>query len=70
MQIRWESTRRYYVARLDQDLFSQWTIERCWGGLFNRIAGSSSQPVADYAAGLDELTRINAERKARRYQPC
>lgn len=35
-EIRWESKRRYYTARLSQDLLGDWVIERAWGGLFNR----------------------------------
>lgn len=34
-EIRWETTSRYYVVRLYQDLFGDWIVESVWGGLHN-----------------------------------
>lgn len=66
-KIRWESKRRYYTARLSQDLFGDWIVERAWGGLFNKN-GSIAQVVADsYAGAVSTIVRKNRERRARRY---
>lgn len=64
---RYESARRYYVARLSVDLLGDYVIEIAAGGLFNRLGRAWSQPVATLEAGIDVLMDIGRVRKTRRY---
>ena len=66
-EIRWESKRRYYTARLSQDLLGDWVIERAWGGLFNQMGNTAQDVASSYREAVTAMVRINKERRARRY---
>ena len=65
---RWESTKRYYVARMEVDLFGTWVICRAWGGLGNRLGNTDTQPVASFSEGLARLEQLGKERAKRKYK--
>lgn len=65
--VRFESSRRYYVARLAQDLLGDWTLSIVWGGLFNRLGGGTQEIVDSYGAGLMRLDQIERKRSSRHY---
>ena len=64
-EIRWESKRRYYTARLSQDLLGDWVIERAWGGLFNQNGNTTQEVAGSYREAVTAMVRLNKERRAR-----
>ena len=66
--VRFESSRRYYVARLSQDLLGDWVLSIVWGGLFNRLGGGTQEIVESYGAGLMLLAQIERKRSTRHYR--
>lgn len=66
-EIRWETTSRYYVVRLYQDLFGDWIVESVWGGLHNKLGNRQQQVLASYQDALALLLQINRQRHARHY---
>lgn len=66
-QIRWETERRYYAAKLYQDLLGDWVVERAWGGLHNNIGNGAQEIVPAYSDAVAAMARIHKERRARRY---
>jgi hypothetical protein len=65
---RWESTTRYYSARLYTDLLGDVVIESAWGGRFNKLGGSATLQVDSAEEGAAVLDQLDRERLARRYQ--
>ncbi len=66
-EIRWESNRRYYAARVTQDLLGSWIVERAWGGLFNKKGNHAQVVVPSFHDAVQTMLEINRERQARRY---
>lgn len=66
---RWESDRRYYCALLHQDLLGDYVMDTWWGGKFNKLGGCATQFVGSFEAGVAALTKLDKERRARRYLP-
>lgn len=66
-EMRWESARRYYAARVTQDLLGDWVIERAWGGLFNDKGNATQEVAGSFNEAVQVLVRINRERRLRRY---
>jgi hypothetical protein len=64
---RWESSTRYYCARLYTDLFGDVILESAWGGRFNRLGGCATLPVDTMEEGRAVLDQLGKERLARRY---
>lgn len=64
---RFESPSRYYVARLDPDLFDGWVLTIAWGGKFNERGQVRRIAVPDQAAGFARLESLRARRRARGY---
>ena len=64
---RWESTTRYYCARLYTDLLGDVVLESSWGGRFNRLGGTATLPVDTLEEGRAVLDQLSKERMARRY---
>ena len=64
---RWESTKRYYCARLYTDLLGHVVIESSWGGRFNRLGGRATLPVETMEEGAYILDQLNKERLKRQY---
>jgi hypothetical protein len=61
MLARWETSTRYYVARLDRDLFGSWLLTLYWGGRFNRLGRvrkiglQSAEAAEEFVNALDRL---------------
>ena len=59
MLARWETPTRYYVARLDRDLFGAWLLTLYWGGRFSRLGRvrtiglQSAEAVEQFVNALD-----------------
>jgi hypothetical protein len=67
-QMRWESDRRYYAARVYPDMLGDWVVERAWGGLFNKKGNSQQEVVPSYKAAIAKMLAIHMERRARKYR--
>ena len=65
---RFESARRYYVARLSVDLLGDHVIDIAAGGLFNRLGRCWTLPVATLEEGIAALVKIAHVRGLRRYR--
>ena len=59
------SARRYYRARLFQNLFGHWEIEQAWGSLISRHGRLCYVPVASLAEGRQQMAAV-AKRRAQR----
>lgn len=68
--LRWTTASRYYRAAVQQDLFGQWEVVRCWGGLGSRLGGFSVQPTNSREAALIALDREASRRERRGYRQC
>ena len=60
-------TRRYYRAFLQQDLFGDWTMVRCWGGLDSRLGQYRIEMVANPDEGRAALEALEERRRKRGY---
>jgi hypothetical protein len=69
-QQRWIHTTkaRYYQVELIRDLFGDWTLVQCWGGLGSRRGGMRMVWVPSYDAGWKQVERIGKRRITRGYQ--
>lgn len=66
-EIRWETKRRYYAARVYRDLLGDWIVESSWGGLQNKLGNSQQQVVPSYPAAVGAMVQIHKQRRARHY---
>lgn len=66
---RWinPENQRYYSVRLEQDLFGDWTLVACWGGLNSKLGGLKISRVDSEEQGLEEITKIAKRRRQRGY---
>lgn len=53
---------------LQRDLFGDWTLIRCWGGLDNHLGQYRIQPVASEEDGITEIQAIERRRASRGYR--
>jgi len=67
---RWvnEEKRRYYQVHLVEDMFGDWSLIACWGGLDSRRGGMRSTVVASHEAGFERIREIGKRRKQRGYR--
>lgn len=67
--MRWENraTHRYYEAVLQRDLFGDWEVWRCWGGIGSARGGCQTRAANDHGAGVLALASIAARRERRGY---
>ncbi len=65
---RWETDSRYYVARIFQDMFGTWLVDRIWGGRHNHISNSMSVVTASYEEAVTLLNAIHKRRVQRGYR--
>jgi len=57
------SPTRYYTVAIQLDLFGQPVIVRSWGGRFNRLGGTQTEPFS-----RERLREIGKERRAHGYR--
>ena len=69
MRLRWinPEKQRYYSVQLVADLFGDWTLVTCWGGLHSRLGGLRVNGVGSYEAGLEQIAQIAKRRPQRGY---
>lgn len=67
--IRWENpaTRRYYVATVQQNLFGEWELYCCWGGIGTRRGNGRVVPAASREEAQNLLTILSIRRLRRHY---
>ncbi len=65
--LRWESTQRYYTARLHTDLLGDLVLDRAWGGRHNNVGHTDTIAVMTVEAAEAELADIAARRTAHKY---
>lgn len=64
---RWETATRYYVGRVQENLFGQWELMRVWGGRGNRLGGMLVVPASSQAHALQLLSAEDKRRGQRGY---
>ena len=62
-----ESKDRYYITILQQDLFHQWSIIKCYGGKDNKLGNLIIQSCDSYDEAINEIEEIKKTRKAHKY---
>ena len=70
---RWEkpvgASIRFYEARLQPDLWGDWTVILVWGQRGSALGRVVFTPVADYVAGLYLVEQVSLRRQRRGYAP-
>ena len=59
---------RYYHVELVEDLFGDWTLVQCWGGLGSRRGRLRIVWVSSHEDGLERIEMIEKRRVQRGYQ--
>ncbi len=62
-----ESKDRYYIVILQQDLFHEWSIIKCYGGKDNKLGNLIIQSCDSYDEAINEIEEIKKVRKAHKY---
>lgn len=65
--LKWESSNRYYIIRLQKNLFGEWTVIKEWGGLRNRLGGSKVNDFTNLEDAVNQINNITKTRKSRGY---
>lgn len=70
MTHRWINyeNQRYYTAQLVQDLFGDWTLVSCWGGLHSHRGGMRVTRMPSREDGHQEIRKIAKRRLQRGYE--
>jgi hypothetical protein len=63
----YESKDRYYIVILQQDLFHQWSIVKCYGGKENKLGNCIIESGYSYEEVLNRMQVIEKTRKAHKY---
>lgn len=64
---RWESTSRYYLAQLSQDLLGDWVLTLAWGGLRSRRGRVVTRVVSGTSDAETALAALHRRRTCRGY---
>jgi hypothetical protein len=65
---RWQRGTRYYICRLEQDLFGRWLVSSEWGGLRVGRRRLREEVYESYELACDRLEQANRRRIQRRYE--
>jgi predicted DNA-binding WGR domain protein len=65
---KWKSDKRYYIARIQQNLFGEWSLFKEWGSLKSRAGRSVFQTYGRYDEAVTEVGLINDRRETRGYR--
>ncbi|MBD0335759.1 MAG: hypothetical protein ICV62_09735 [Cyanobacteria bacterium Co-bin13] len=65
---RWQRGARYYICRLEQDLFGRWLVSSEWGGLRVGRRRLREEVYESYELACDRLMQLNRRRLQRQYQ--
>lgn len=63
----WKSDSRYYIVRLQESLFGEWTLVKNWGGLNNKLGGAQMHTFDTLEKAITELGNIGETRMKRNY---
>jgi predicted DNA-binding WGR domain protein len=66
---RWTTDNRYYVLRVQTDLFGEWELLKCWGGRRSRLGRHQVVPAQHREHALDLFQRECRRRQRRGYLP-
>ena len=69
-QGRWihPEKQRYYSVALVRDLFDDWTLLQCWGGIGSHLGGRRILWVESREAGLKQIMAIGKRRRQHGYR--
>ena len=62
-----ESKDRYYIVILQQDLFHEWSIIKCYGGKDNKLGNLIIKSYDSYDDAINGIAEIKKTRKSRKY---
>ena len=62
-----ESKDRYYIVILQQDLFHEWSIIKCYGGKDNKLGNMIIESCNSYQDGTDKIEQIKKARRSHKY---
>jgi hypothetical protein len=62
-----ESKDRYYIVILQQDLFHEWSIIKCYGGKDNKLGNLIIKSYDFYDAAINGIEEIKKTRKVHKY---
>ena len=62
-----ESKDQYYIVILQQDLFHEWSIIKCYGGKDNKLGNMVIESCNSYQDGTDKIDQIKKTRRSRKY---
>lgn len=65
---KWKSDNRYYIAKIQPDLFGEWSLFKEWGSLRNRAGRVVFHTYGQYGEALTEVEIINNKRQKRGYR--
>ena len=66
---RWERDTRYYEITLEQDLWGQWIITRCWGSKVSRQSQTKIEHPSDITSAIARYQILQKERQRKQYAP-
>lgn len=66
--LRWQTSRRYYCATIQPDLFGGMVLMTCWGGRGTNLGGMAEMPVEDMKTARAALHEIGQRREQHKYQ--
>jgi hypothetical protein len=64
---RWEKGTRYYICRVEQDLFGTWLMISEWGGLWVGRRRLREESYPTYEAAIARFDDVNQCRQRRGY---
>jgi hypothetical protein len=62
-----ESKDRYYIVILQQDLFHEWSIMKCYGGKENKLGNLIIESCNSYEDAANKIEQIKKIRRRRKY---
>jgi hypothetical protein len=62
-----ESKDRYYIVILQQNLFHEWSIIKCYGGKDNKLGNMIIESCNSYQDGTDKIEKTKKIRRSRKY---
>ena len=62
-----ESKDRYYTVILQQNLFHEWSIIKCYGGKDNKLGNMIIESCDSYHDGTNKIEQIKKTRRSRKY---
>ena len=62
-----ESKDRYYIVILQQDLFHEWSIIKCYGGKDNKLGNLIIKSYDSYDDAINGIVEIKKTRRSRKY---